>query len=310
MTESNKSDDKKDQVLGEGDGADANPEIPPLPEDQELSLEDIDQLLQKEDPEFFNKVSAISSDKLSAAEIDETDFRGFKRRFKDFALKWSIRISNSIRDLALLCWRGGKAGFWKSVDAAKSGLAQLRSYLGHKQVLWSRLSRGLKLFFFLVVIGTLGAGYAFYWNLKTHWLFKTKDLFIASMEDRASEKFDLSDSEKLEPFFNSVRVTPNILLIQKSVVNIKPSASSGRNPMVAYEIFLEGINPDVVAEVKEREGMFRDLIHRTTAKFSYDELDTPEGKRELLRTIQQEINSVVQRGQIRAVRLKTIVLKP
>lgn len=80
--------------------------------------------------------------------------------------------------------------------------------------------------------------------------------------------------------------------------------------MAAFEIFLEGINPEVVVEVKEREGMFRDLIHRTTAKFSYDELDTPEGKKELLKSIQQEINSVVRRGQIRAVRLKTFILKP
>ncbi len=80
--------------------------------------------------------------------------------------------------------------------------------------------------------------------------------------------------------------------------------------MVAFELFLEGFNPEVVAEIKGREGFYRDLIHRTVAKFTYDEVESVEGKKELLGVVRKELNSVVRQGQIKVVRFKTIILKP
>ncbi len=133
---------------------------------------------------------------------------------------------------------------------------------------------------------------------------------MTTMFSKAQEKFSFEDTAKTEPFYDNVRSTPNILLIQKSIVNIRPSASSKSNPMVAFELFIEGYTPEVVAEIKAREGFYRDLIHNTAAKFSYDELESVEGKKEFLGVVRKELNSVVRRGQVKHVRLKTIILKP
>lgn len=290
-----------DQVEGQ-----AQP--PPV---EEFSLDDIDQFLKAEDPEFVNKLAEISADKnLHAIEIEVEDKRTLFLRMKEFFWKWSVLIANGVEDQSLRVYKFLLRLARSFLGLLREGFLNLKSSTQSVFTAYSRLSGRLKLAFVgtsLLAIGFIGA---FYWVAKTNWIFQSKALFMTSFADRAEEAFTFDESDHLEPFLDNIRSTPNILLIEKSVVNIRPSASSGSNPMVAFELFIEGFNPEVVAEIKRREGFYRDIIHQTTSKFSYDELEYAEGKKELLGVLQKELNSVVQRGQIKAIRLKTIVLKP
>lgn len=285
-------------------------QAPPSPA-EELSLDDIDQLLKEEDPEFVNKLAEISADKnLHAIEIEVEDKRTIFLRLKEYSWKWSVLIANAAEDQAIRIYQFLLRLARRLLVNLKEALLSLKSSIQSVFTAFSRLSGGLKLAFVGTSFLALGLVAAFYWAAKTNWVFQSKALFMTSFADRAEESFTFDESDHLEPFLDNIRSTPNILLIEKSVVNIRPSASSGSNPMVAFELIIEGFNPEVVAEIKRREGFYRDLIHQTTSKFSYDELEYAEGKKELLGVLQKELNSVVQRGQIKAIRLKTIVLKP
>lgn len=80
--------------------------------------------------------------------------------------------------------------------------------------------------------------------------------------------------------------------------------------MAAFEILVEGLNPDVVIEVKDRESFFRDMVQRTTEEFTFDEMQTPEGKRQFIQTLLHEFNKRLTTGELRNVRLRTFILKP
>lgn len=279
--------------------------------DDEFSLDNVDEILKDADPEFLNELSAISADKnISIAEIEIDDRPPLKVRVKAFLWSTSKRVSNRLRDTGIIIYRRG----WKFLKAnafrVRDLLKALLGWIGGLLAAFKRLSGKMKLFFVGLVLVAGGLTGAFYWLAKTRWLFNARDLFVTSMASRAQEKFEYDDTVETEPFYDNIRSTPNVLMIQKSIVNIRSSVSSGENPMAAFELFIEGFNPEVVAEIKAREGFFRDLIHRTVAKFSYDEIESVEGKKELLGVVRKELNSVVRQGQVKVVRFKTIILKP
>lgn len=279
--------------------------------DDEFSLANVDEILQGADPAFLTELNAISADKnISIAEIEIDDRPPLKVRIKAFLWSTSKRVSNRLRDTGIIVYRKGwkflKGNALRARDAGKSFGATVGGWLAA----FRQLALKMKLLFVALVLVAGGLLGTFYWQAKTRWLFNAHDLFVTSMASRAQEKFEYDDTVETEPFYDNIRSTPNVLLIQKSIVNIRASASSGENPMAAFELFIEGFNPEVVAEIKVREGFFRDLIHGTVAKFTYDEIESVDGKRELLGVIRKELNSVVRQGQVKVVRFKTIILKP
>lgn len=138
---------------------------------------------------------------------------------------------------------------------------------------------------------------------------KPDSLFLTSYAEWGLDVNTYNPFTESEMFFDNSRLLKNIVTIKKMVVNIRPSESSGPNPMLAFELNIEGLTSEVIIEIKDREAEFKDLILRTAEELSYDELSLADGKKMLSDRIMTVINSNLTQGQIRKVLYKSFVLK-
>lgn len=138
---------------------------------------------------------------------------------------------------------------------------------------------------------------------------KPDSLFLTSYAEWGLDVNTYNPFTDSEMFFDNSRLLKNIVTIKKMVANIKPSESSGPNPMLAFELNIEGMTAEVVVEIKDREAEFKDLILRTAEELNYDDLSGADGKKNLSERILNVINSNLTQGQIRKVLYKSFVLK-
>lgn len=138
---------------------------------------------------------------------------------------------------------------------------------------------------------------------------KPDSLFLTSYAERGGQVNTYNPLTDSEMFFDNSRLLKNIVTVKKMVANIRPSESSGPNPMLAFELNIEGTSNEVVIEIKDREAEFKDLILRAAEELSYDELSVSDGKKNLSERILNVINSNLTQGQIRKVLYKSFILK-
>lgn len=163
----------------------------------------------------------------------------------------------------------------------------------------------LYFWFFVLVIGA-----ATVVMVKSNiWTTKSK-LFISSYADWGIEVLDYDMLTEAESFFDNTRFSKNVMSLIKMTANLRPSENSSDNPMLSFEIVIEGISNGPIVEIKDREAEFRDLVLRATEEFSYDELENAEGKQRLSDTILAKMNTKLSDGQIRKVYYKNFVIKP
>lgn len=134
-------------------------------------------------------------------------------------------------------------------------------------------------------------------------------LFLTSYAEWGLEVNTYNPMTESESFFDNGRLLKNIVVIKKMVANIKPSENSGKNPMLAFELNIEGMTSEVVVEIKDREAEFKDLILRTVEDHTYDELNDTVGKQNLSEQILNVFNANLTRGQIRKVLYKSFIIK-
>ena len=141
--------------------------------------------------------------------------------------------------------------------------------------------------------------------------FQDSKLFMTSLADLSSEPIQtVSQLADMESFYDNPRFAKNLMTMSKMFVNLKPSENSGPNPMLAFDINVEGISADAIVEIKDREAEFKDLLLRIVEDKTYDELVTPEGKQSLCDQFRQIINSYLTRGSVRRVLLNSFIIKP
>lgn len=310
-----------------------------LPEDHEPDEAELDRFIDEQDPEFAARMKDLAADRnLKAAEVPEEDvaaelrheiaswehgkpvwkflyrnlrflprltlaFRKFRACLAVRVVAFAIASRNRAHDLGLELWRGTRRTAGRAASAVKEGVTGTLKGFGAMS-----LRRKLLLAATLAVIGA--ALYGVYFAFSGRLLPGQKELFIANFADEGAPVFDYDPAEKQELFYDNVRSAPNLLLITKMVVNIRPSASSGENPMLAVEFFAEGMSPEPILELKAREAFFRDRMQRRIEEYSFDVLDTPPGKQALAADLLKDLNRNLSQGQLRGLRIKTIVLKP
>jgi flagellar basal body-associated protein FliL len=137
-----------------------------------------------------------------------------------------------------------------------------------------------------------------------------QEYLIASLEEWAGHTYKYDPEVEMDSFYDSPRTIQNIMSLPKMIVNIHTSKGSGPNPMAAMEFFLEGLSPEAIVEVKDRETEIRDLFQRTLEEMSYSDLDSTEGKQQLTEKLRQTLNMNLTKGKIRRVFIKELVLKP
>lgn len=300
-----------------------------------MSLDSLDAVLAEEDPEFAQSLNQIGPDvegaalyeegveleytleeekkvwdhatglrkkllkilpflpKLSyALKLKRTALRLSFSKFKDQARTW---ILNSPK--MLLAWL--KARMQSLKGGVGAGLSEFKSY---------SLMKKLALVALLLV--TVGSGVILY-RLTTKGLVpKGEELFIRSMGDWASQKYQFNPRTETESFYDSTRAAQNVFLMKRMVVNLRRSAESGTNPMGAFEFYVEGAASDVVVEIKDREAEVEDLFLRTIEDMTFDQVASGEGKQELCDRLRKEVNKVLTKGYVRRVFIKTAIVKP
>lgn len=308
-----------------------------LPADaEELSPEQLEAALNESDPDFAKSLNEIESDlnsrdfDLEVLDLDRGEATVEEERWKN-ATGWRhavyrvfpgiVKVASAYRKFAIKfklfyrSWLEQTKKFLKNLPAnIKAGIQIVSGYIGKKQTrfsnFFSRLSIVQKITFvglILLVFMSIGLIYV---TLKKGILPEEKDLFLGSFDSVASESKEISKEDILEPFYDSTRAAQNMMQIQKMVVNIMSSSRSGENPMFAFDLFVEGLSPDVVIEIKDREVEFKDAIQRAAEVMTFDLLDTADGKKLLLEQIKKELNSRLTTGRVRHVYYKTFILKP
>ena len=155
-----------------------------------------------------------------------------------------------------------------------------------------------------------GLGFGIFKLYKAHFWHGETKLFLTSYSDLGVQPHDYDMLEKVEPYYDNVRFSKNVMSLVKMTTNLRPSENSSNNPMISFEIVIQGVSNDPIVEIKDREAEFRDLILRVTEDFSYDDLETATGKQELSEAILAKINANLTDGQIRKVYYKNFVIKP
>lgn len=291
----------------------------PASEEAELiSLDELDKLIDQNDPDFHKNISQVTEVKdISSANIELLDLD--KILAEEKLQKVSFRIALARRLLFL----NGMIGFIKRLflRALKEGLPflikQTKNFLG---VVQKKITATLSAFKYLSVSKKLAIvgitllsiflGLFVYRSLTVGIIPQGNPLFVNSMEEWAKNVSTYSKDSSFEQFYDSPRVKQNIVALRRAVVNLKPSAGSGPNPMAFFEFFVEGNSTDVAVELKDREYEIIDVVQRLMEDNSFAQLDSIEGKQNLLENIRKELNSLLTRGKIRRVYIKQAIIKP
>lgn len=299
-----------------------------------LSLESLDSILAEEDPEFARSLSEIGPDgeaieiydegsELKYALEDELkiwqEAKGFKRiasRVLPFLPKLSYQLKMKRTHLRLM-WIKWKAEFRNflqnagplTVKALKGVLKSVKSGLVSTVSTFQSFSwpKRLAVLGLLLVTGLSGV---FLLKLSRGELFPREDLFVRSMGSWATATYQYDPKTDLDSFYDSTRATQNMVLMKKMIANIRPSESSGPNPMGAFEFYVESAASEVVIEIKDRSPEMEDLFLRTIEEMNFDELSSGAGKRLLCERLQREVNKILTRGKVRRVFIKTAIIKP
>jgi len=316
-TEENKTKDQSLTPDAEGSG--------------ELSLDQLDGMILSEDPEFAKdlaNVKALTPDgsiDLDVVDLGESfqekenpwrDVTGFRKfltlifpflpRAWDFQYRLFSRVHlsrarfrNLLREAGPQTLAGLKAAASSTSEFAKNSIAVFKSLTWRLKIVAVML--------ILTALSTVGFIYLSF----THGVLPAeKELLMASLEEWGEHTYSYDPDTEMDSFYDSPRSIQNIMALPKMVVNIQASPSSGPNPMAALEFFLEGLSPEAIIEVKDRETEVRDLFQRTLEEMSYGELSTSEGKQQLTERLRVVLNQNLTKGKIRRIFIKEIVLKP
>ncbi len=305
-------------------------------ESTELSLEELDKVISDQDPDFLTQLKNIGPidpsslddqiDKITAlVSYDEEKLNwehGKKwqqilfKRIPIIVLTTYLpkKINFTFKD-QLQVFKGRLIYFSKNFIPISKSIGQviLKKLKGFFQEINSILRsyspvKKLGLVFFLLFISMTVFLTTRVLNRKG-FLPAEKELFISSMEEWSQGKYFFDPRKEQEYFFDSTRVAQNMMFMHKITANIRPSESSGENPMLAVEFYIEGMSPEVLVEIKDREAEIRHLFLRRIEEMKFDELDSKEGKELLCDRLRKELNQLLTRGRIRKVTFKNFVLK-
>lgn len=243
------------------------------------SLQFLEEILQEEDPEFMKSVGDISIENSAVDQsLPETSTAQAATGLK--------KIYGSFFNAKLM-----ESPFWGVI---------LKPLMVHK---YPKQAIGFWLVF-------AGLGFGIFKLYKAHFWHGQTKLFLTSYADLGVQAQDYDMLEQVEPYYDNVRFSKNVMSLVKMTANLRPSDNSSNNPMISFEIVIQGVSNDPIVEIKDREAEFRDLILRVTEEFTYDSLDTANGKQELSDAILAKINANLTDGQIRKVYYKNFVIKP
>lgn len=286
-------------------------------DNDKVSINLLEKAIQDNSPEFLKDLEAISEIGSENLVIELVDIDRIIEQQKAKSLK--ARTRRLLRDLnqlaiktfyfvnATLSTFVKETGpyYFKRMTTSLKSLAQS---LGARVARIKTFSKVQKFIMVIIIFGAVALGFVLFKLLTGGLIRDDEKLFVHTMEELAEQKF-IYAAEDVEDFYNSPRVNQNITSLRRIVVNLQRSKNSGPNPMGAFEFFLQGNSSDVMVEITDREAELLDRIQTQIRSFSYDELDTLEGKRRMLQKMIRDLNEDLTKGKITQIYFKNFILK-
>lgn len=286
------------------------------PEDLE-SLNKLEKAIQDNDPEFqgaITDLTAMANENLNLELVDidkileEQKSKTLKARAKRLVSFLNAKLVKLVLFLKWFAEYVFKEVLPRFLALVKSGVGKVGVQVKAGLQVFSTFDKKKKIISIVLLLGCIGLAGYFAKLIKTGIIAKEQKPFIYSMEELSENKY-FYEKDQLEDFYSSPRFNQNLISLRRMVVNIKKSKNSSENPMGAFEFFLQGNSSDVMIEVKDRESEVLDTFQAEIRGFSYDDLDTFEGKTKLTEKLKNAINEILVRGKINKIYYKTFVLK-
>lgn len=286
-------------------------------EDDQASIDLLEKSIQDNSPEFLKELETISEVGSENLELELVDIDLIIAQQKANSIKARAqRLLSFLNQLALKVFYFVKASFIRLIK--ETAPLVLKNILSMLRFGLDKLSAGISKFkslnkfqktaFVLILAGTGVLLFLLFKVMNGGLIKEDQKLFVHSMEELSEKKY-IYELDQVEDFYNSPRVSQNIMTLRRIVVNLQKSRNSGPNPMGAFEFFLQGNSSDVMVEISDREAELIDLFQNEARELSYDELDTVEGKRKMTDKLIRAINATLTKGKITQIYFKNFVLK-
>lgn len=307
-----------------------------------FSLEDLDQILEEEDPGFNASLESIKKDgvqdtssieafsvdsddddSLDQSEIGSTEKDlGWKENFRIKTIHrakkikhWYLERKQTVQSRLTLIRTDFKNQFTKFYrhtlperikyyrSQAKTLIAKLIHFAN---VIWEK-PRKQKIAAVLVFVCVFFAIYMLAKAFKGEWLPGLQQPIVNSYDDVGKVLGSYKSESDFIPLFEAFPEVEFQVRIQKIVVNLRPDKDSGQRPMGLFEFYLGVDSRDTAVELRDREKEILDLVQRTVEGFTYSEIMSKPGKARMKSRIKDNLNSNLNQGRVMNVYLNRIV---
>lgn len=302
-----------------------------LAANQEVSLEDVDRLLERSDPEFaksLEEVRAVTPDPEVSIELSDYAKHGTMVADEKAIEAGPQNVVVEVKSRVLMAWMG-------LCNRIKARIAQMgrdfvvfiktrpKEFLLFSfvmlKVLFKKLSIPVRAFIegtwkqklaiLLLTLLTFAAGWVAMKNIKGVWLPAIQEPILANFETVADFVQEIRPDDVGESFYIAFPQQRYEFLFTKMKVNLRPTQDNPL-PMGAFEFIVDLDSQNTSIEVRDREVEFRDLLQRTLEDETFKDLESDLGKIKLKSRIKRELNQKLTQGWVRDVSFKTFVLKP
>lgn len=299
-----------------------------------LSLEDLDSLLESEDPEFQKEMQEISEDDvLQSAEVEDeveesepepsapqedvplSRFKKFKVFLVRHIQKWRGRVNGGVRSsiniaLALKSWtlKFIKTDLPLIIGKVTRKIKAIVDFLKYLISQFRAQSRMKKLFLLGLILIFSGTIYLLQQNIKGRWIPYLSPPLVKSFLEKgvlirrdATLKYVSLDLAFPEPAFT--------VLLKRITVNLKPTRGFA-NPLASFQFYVDADTQDTAIELRHRDNELSDYISRELEGFTYLEATSSRGRRKIKNIVRETINQALNRGRVRAIYAKTYEVRP
>ncbi len=300
---------------------------PNQPKDGEISLEDIDKLLEAEDPDFskqLEEVRAVENDasvNIESAVDDNLNEENQKdHQPTSFFAKVRHWLGTKIAFARLKLREVSKQAWLDFVVFLKTRPKEFFLYavVGSRHLLKKMVApvhafrsacAGQKFIVLILLTILVLAIVVLRSNFKGVWLPQLNDPILQSFASHAEfiEPYD----RKLggESFYSAFPQERHEFLFPKMKVNLKRDANHPL-PMGAFEVIVQIDSRDTAIEIRDREVELHDHLQRVFEEETFSDLETELGKSRLKGKLKRELNQKLTQGWVKDISFKTFVLKP
>jgi flagellar basal body-associated protein FliL len=299
-----------------------------LPAD--IPLEDIDKLLEAEDPEFsksLEEVRAVEPDKgvtIESSAIDESladeAIDDPEKARLTVAGKIKLQLRNALTRFKLACKAGVKNAGKNFVQFLKVRPKQFALFTvksvktGAKNIMvpvktFQDATQLQRISVLLLTAIVLGSTWVLLANFKGIWLPQINERLLTSFEPFADRVDTFNPKDDGESFYSAFPQERHEFLFPKMKVNLRRTADNS-NPMGAFEVIVLLDSKDTAIEVADRQVEFGDLLQRAFEEESFNDLETDMGKTKLKSHLMRELNQKLTQGWAKEISFKTFILKP